>query len=252
MTSDRTARVALRQRVESASFFVGGIQDALDEEKKAGRRTVAQMRALLEALTTDEEAADMGPSRPVYDRMNLSLAVAAAAEAFHLKWQAVLGIRSSSAATKEHWTRIKALSRRIAGEWADEYDTLKPISDLHFELQRQVYLMLQRPVRWEHDEPDDDTQQLVISAISQAVTGKLIQLTRKRLIEDRLPAWQDAFVQRGTGSAFVRARIIADDVYERGAPIPGVVPSPDQNDFLKSVAQLLADVAEELEMMVLD
>jgi hypothetical protein len=243
---------ALRRRVESASFFVGGIQEALDEQKKAGRRSVAQLQVLLEALATDPEKAEMGPSRPVYDRMNLSLAVAAAAEAFHAKWHALLGLRSSPVATKEHWARIKALSRRLAEGWADEYDTLKPISDLHFELQRQVYLMLQRPVRWENGDGDDETQQLVISAISQAVTRRLIQLTRKRLMEDRQPAWLEAYVQRGTGSTFVRARIIADDVYDRGAPVPGVVPSPDQNEFLKAVAQLLADVSQELEMMVLE
>jgi hypothetical protein len=243
---------ALRKRVESASFFVGGIQDALDEKKKVGRRSVAQLQVLLEALSRDPEKAEIGPSRPVYDRMNLALAVAAAAEAFHSKWWALLGLRSSPVVDKQHWTRIKALSRRLAEGWADEYDNLKPISDLYYELHRQVYLMLQRPVRWEHDDHDDETQQLVISAISQAVTRKLIQLTRKRLIEDRLPAWQEAYIQRGTGSTFDRARIIADEVYDRGAPVPGVAASPDQNDFLKAVAQLLVDVSQELEMMVLD
>jgi hypothetical protein len=242
----------LRHRVDSASFFVGGIQEAIDQEKKAGRRTVGQLQALLEALTTDPEKGDVGISRPVYDRMNLSLAVTAAAEAFHTKWRALLGLQSSPVAAKEHWTRIKALSRRLAEGWADEYDTLRPISDLHFELQRQVYLMLQRPVEWDHGEPDDETQQRVISEISQAVTRKLIQLTRKRLVGDRQPAWQEAYVQRGVGSTFDRAHIIAEDVYDRGAPVPGVVASPDQNQFLKDVARLLVEVAEELDMMVLD
>lgn len=33
------------------------------------------------------------------------------------------------------WTRVKALTRRLAEGWDDEYDTLKPVADLRFELQ---------------------------------------------------------------------------------------------------------------------
>ena len=44
------------------------------------------------------------------------------------------------------------------------------------------------------------------------------------------------------------ARIIASEVYDRGAPVPGVVASPDQNRFLRAVADLISDVAQELEL----
>ena len=57
-------------------------------------------------------------------------------------------------------------------------------------------------------------------------------------------------MQRGPGSTFVRARIIAGDVYDRGAPIPTVTASPDQNRFLKEVAKLVNDAAEELEVVL--
>lgn len=46
----------------------------------------------------------------------------------------------------------------------------------------------------------------------------------------------------------MRARIIASDVYERGAPIPTVTASPDQNRFLEAVAGVLTDVAEEYDI----
>lgn len=65
---------------------------------------------------------------------------------------------------------MKALTRRLAEGWDDEYDTLRPVADLRFELQLQVYLMLQRPLRWEGGEPDDDAKQQRIDDVSNAVT----------------------------------------------------------------------------------
>ncbi|CAM5267205.1 hypothetical protein [Streptomyces avidinii] len=44
---------------------------------------------------------------------------------------------------------------------------------------------------------------------------------------------------------FARARIIDADVFGRGAPVPTVAPSPDKNSFLKAVADILTEVADE-------
>src|SRR5262249_4675262 len=154
-------------------FFVGGIQSPLQRETKAEKRTIRQLDALLESLTAETALRDRGPARPVYDRMNLSLAVTAAAEGFHTRWRALLGIEFNPAVPKEHWTRVKALSRRLAESWGDEYDGLKPVADLRYALQRQVFLMLQQPVRWEGVEPDDEIKQAVLDEISNAVTQGL-------------------------------------------------------------------------------
>lgn len=239
------AERALRQRLDEARFFVGGIQDTLDPKKRAGNRSIGQLDALLQSLTAEAERRDVGPAKPVYDRMNLSLAVTAAAKRFHARWRGLLGLEANPSAPKEHWTRVKALSRRLAEGMADEYDQLRPVADLRYELQRQVFLMLQQPLKWEGEEPDDDAKQQIIDDISNAVTQRLFVMTRERLVQETRLAWQDAFAQRGPGSTFVRARIIARDVYDRGAPVPGVVASPDQNRFLHAVADLITEVAEE-------
>lgn len=244
------AERVLRQRVDRSCFFVGGIQELLDPKKKAGNRTITQIEGLLDALGTEDDPGETGPSRPVFDRMNLSLAISEAAKNFHIKWRGTLGIDFNPSSPKEHWTRVKALTRRLAEGWDDEYDTLKPVADLRFELQLQVYLMLQRPSRWDGGEPDDDVKQLVINEVSNAITRKLFALTRQRLAEDVRLAWQEAYAQRGSGSTFVRARIIASEVYERGAPVPTVTASPDQNRFFKSVAELVKEVAEDLDLIL--
>jgi hypothetical protein len=72
----------LRRRVDEARFFVGGIHEPLDPKKKTGARAIRQFEALLSLLTHPESAAPSEPSRPVFDRMNLSLAVTEAAKVF--------------------------------------------------------------------------------------------------------------------------------------------------------------------------
>jgi len=240
----------LRQRLDRARYFVGGIHETLESGKKAGRRSIDQLSSLLDALVSGEERGDVGAAKPVFDRMNLSLAVTEAARGFHAKWEGLLGLRPNEAAPKEHWTRVKALSRRLAEGWADEYDTLKPVADLRDGLQSQIYLMLQKPVRWEGGEPDDDTKQLIIDDTANAITKKLFVLTQERIQDDTRLAWQAAYAERGTGSTFRRARIISSDVYDRAAQIPTVAASPDQNRFLKAVAGIVRDVADEMELVL--
>jgi hypothetical protein len=117
-------------------------------------------------------------------------------------------------------------------------------------LQRQVYLMLQRPVRWDNGEPSEDEKQAIIDALSNSATNKLMELSRRRLSDHVRLGWQEAYAQRGPGSTFVRVRIIASDVYDRGAPVPTVTASPDQSRFLKDVAQVVSDVADEFDVVL--
>lgn len=93
------------------------------------------------------------------------------------------------------------------------------------------------------------TQQL-INEMSNAITKRLFALTQQRVKDDARLAWQDAYAQSRTGSTFVRERIIAQETYDRGAPIPTVAASPDQNKFLRSVADVLAEVTEEFDVVL--
>jgi hypothetical protein len=241
------AERVLRRRLDRARFFLGAIHTPLDATvtTRIGRRTIRQFDNLLTVLAHPELAVGVGHSRPVFDRMNLSLAVAEAAKDFHARWRGLLGIDANPEVRKEHWARIKALSRRLAEGWADGYDNLQPVADLRYELQRQIYLLLQRPLRWVGGVPGDDERQVIIDDLANAVTNELIDLTRRRLKDDVRLGWQAAYAQRGPGSTFVRARMIGSDVLDRGAPIPTVSASPDQNRFLKDVATIVTAVGQE-------
>ncbi|MGB4809841.1 MAG: hypothetical protein WBP39_10145 [Candidatus Phosphoribacter baldrii] len=236
------AERVLRRRIDAARFFVGGIHEPLNSKKRPGARAIEQLDALLDLLAHPERAAETGPSRPVFNRMNLSLAVMEAAKTFHTKWHGLLGLEYNPDAPKEHWTRVKALSRRLAEGWSDEYDSLRPVADMRYQLQMQVYLMLQRPERWSGGEPSDDEKLATLDALSNAVTNSLVELTKRRLRDEVRAGWQEAYLQKGKGSTFDRARIIANEVYDRGAPIPTVTASPDQNRFMREVAGAVDEV----------
>ena len=75
---------------------------------------------------------------------------------------------------------------------------------------------------------------------------EITALAARRIETDRVKSWREAYSQAGTGSTYDRARILAGEVYGRAAPIPGVTPSPDQNQFLHEVTYLVDTVAKDL------
>jgi hypothetical protein len=239
------AERALRQRLERGAFFVGSIQRSLDAEKKSGVRTVTQLTNLVEAIENIVEQPARGVSHPVYDRLNLAMAVRAATENFHRSWDIRLGLTVASGTQKEHWSRIKALTRRLAALRQDEYDNLRPVAELRNQLQRQIYTAIQNPVRWDPDEPDDDEKQTAFDAFAQAVNRGITDLVTRRLWEDKMSKWQEAYGLSGRGSTFVRARVIAEDVYDQAAPVPEPIPSNDRNRFWRDVIDVLVVAAEE-------
>jgi energy-coupling factor transporter ATP-binding protein EcfA2 len=240
---------ALRLRLKEACFFVGSIDENLDGSKKAHTRTIGQLRALLAAIDRIVEKPEPVAAKPVYDRMNLVLAVKKAAESFLDAWWPRLGLGHKPGITKEHWTRIKALSRKLSNPLGgdDYYQNLKPVADLRKQLQDALYLFLQNPIRWDPAEPTDDAQkQQVFDGLANALSAKVNDLATRRVRTERMPEWQSAFNESGRFSSFRRAESIGHRIYERAAPIPDATPSPDRNAFLHEVAAVVDAICEEL------
>lgn len=244
------AERVLRSRLKDACFFVGGIDERL---RPAGhKRTIAQLRRLLAAIDNIVERPPPVQARPVYDRMNLVLAVKNAAESFHDAWWPRLGLTNQPGVPKEHWKRIWALSRRLSTPgWADEYDTLKPVADLRRQLQDRLYVLLQNPLRWEPNEPTEDLdKQQIFDALANALSTRVLDLATRRVRVERVSEWQSAFNQAGRGSSYSRASIIGERIYDRAAPIPDATPSPDRNSFLHDVAAVVEGVCAEADAVL--
>lgn len=242
------AERVLRLRLKEACFFVGGIDANLDASKKTHKRTIGQLQALLAAIDGIVEKPAPVAAKPVYDRMNLVLAVKNAAESFHDAWWPRLGLAHKPGVGKEHWKRIWALSRRLSTPGlGDEYDNLKPVADLRKQLQDRLYVLLQNPLRWDPAEPTDDAhKQQVFDGLANVLSAKMLDLASRRVRAERMADWQSAFNQSGRGSSYARAAIIGERIYERAAPIPDVTPSPDRNSFLHEVAAVVESVCEEV------
>jgi len=244
------AERALRERLQSAKFFVGSIDEPLEPARlKSHRRTVGQLEQLISAIDNIVQHPAPVTSKPVYDRLNLALAAAKAAEGFRNAWWPRLGLSYDPGLPKEHWKRVWALSRRLSNpDMGDEYDDLRPVADLNQQLQERLFVMLQSPVRWGPSDPapSDEMKLNVFNALAAEIAKRVLELASRRIRVERMNEWVTAFGQSGRGSSFVRARIIGDDIYARSAPIPDVTPSPDKNAFLHEVAAAVAEACEEV------
>lgn len=240
------AERALRGRLKNACFFVGGIDEDLDATKN--KRTISKLKGLLAAIDAIVEKPEPVLAKPVYDRMNLVLAVKNAAENFHDAWWPRLGLAYKPGVGKEHWKRIWALSKRLSTPGReDEYDNLKPVADLRKQLLDRLYVLLQNPLRWDPTEPTDDAhKQQVFDGLAYALSPKIEDLATRRVRAERMEEWQSAFNQSGRGSSYARAAIIGERIHERAAPIPDATPSPDRNSFLHEVAAVVESVCEEV------
>jgi hypothetical protein len=238
----------LRKRLSTGCFFVGGIDHALDDASKKAQRTIEQLSELLVAIDRIVERPAPVAAKPVYDRMNLVLAVKQAVENFHGAWEARLGRANKPGINKEHWTRVKALSRRFAQHWADEYDTLRPVADLHKEMYEAIYVFIQSPVEWLGVAPNDDEKQQRFDMFADAISTRALAVAKRRLAQERIPDWQRAFNKSGTGSTFVRATIIADDVFGQAAPVPAIAPTPDRNRFLHEIVEVVTAAARDCDV----
>jgi hypothetical protein len=233
------AERALRARLKTSRVFLADLDQKLDVESKDGKRTASQLGKLLEMIDRIVERPKPIDSRPIYDRMNLVLAVRDAAVAFSTGWR-----RRLEGADKEPWQRVKALSRRFATGIADHYDTLHPVADLKRELQQRLYVLLQNPVGWDGPEPSDDDKQSIFDAIAEDLSRRLLDLAARRVKSERLPEWRNAYDESGPRSTFRRAKLIAERVYDVAAPVPDVTPSPDRNAFLQDVAAVTRESVE--------
>jgi hypothetical protein len=241
--SGREAEYALKRLNPHRLVFLANIQNELSEKAKFTRK---EFERLLEAIEASIQPPPPVHHRPVYDVANLILAVQKATQEFHDRWKAIFGMGSRSNGTSEHWTRIKALSRRVGIFKQDEYDNLRPIADLILRLQERISSFLSEPLDWNPQLSDDTSEEIrtqAIDAIRRQVNQRLHELSRRRMIDERLSGWVEAYELRGQGSTRVRAKELVD-LYETAAPIPNEMPGPDANEFLFELRELVAESIE--------
>ncbi len=211
----REAEVGLRRLNPDRIIFLAGIQARLDPAARGDVKfAITELRRLLAAIAGISRPVGPVAFVPFYHIANLVLAVQTATECFRSR-EAIL-LRS------EHWTRVKALTRRL-GLFPDKdgYDTLMPVADLWTQLLNALYKFLSDPVAWQPSTPAEDSEEraLVISRIRQEMETRLRDLARKRIKEERLKEWIAAAGSHGPGSGSARKDVVLAQ-YGIAAPTP--------------------------------
>ena len=226
--------------IDDRCFMLGSVDQNLAQ---LPRRAKSYMHNELANLVNFFENAILPPpppnTYPIYDPTGISFAVREAVLKFQEPWRARLGLASYEGVRKEHWTRVKALNRRIAGELNDEYDTLRPVADFVARMTEEVSRFLDNPIDWTQQEPEDDQKrQSAIAKIRRVMSNKMHELALQRLVERHLAQWREAYDFRGRGSTFQRAGTIRG-IYDEAAPVPDAVMPPPSKQFLEDVRRLV-------------
>ena len=232
----------LANQLNGNDFYLGGL------DMPAGslpRNSVIDMKKLLDRMKDAAKPSEPIELAPIYDMAGLAFALRDAADEFKNPWRGRLGLGYHEGFPKEHWTRVKALCRRIANLWANEYSDLRPVADMIRELQGCISLWLNEPKGWTREPEDEREAYAAIDSIRQRVFSRVHALAERRLIDAHTPEWQTAFEFRGTGSTFERARVMGG-IYDEAAPhISYRNTTPGTRDFLDEIEGIVREAVEE-------
>ena len=232
---------ALERQIESKVFFLG----ALDKDRRRIPNGVAsEMSRLIRFMEESAQPEEPVAASPIYSFEELTLALRDALENFRTPWRGRLGLEYQGGAAKEHWTRIKALARRVAFGWNNnEYDYLQPVAEYKARLQESISRWLDNPVNWRIG-GDDQSKKNAIDSIRQEVDRRLYLLATNRVAIEHRKDWEIAYDYRGTGSSFVRAQAI-DQIYEVAGPHITSNMSDPARHFVDTIRQIIREAVRE-------
>ncbi|MEI7843911.1 MAG: hypothetical protein WCI39_12880 [Gallionellaceae bacterium] len=231
---------AMEKVLENQCFMLGGLNYS---SRKLPLGVKNELERLANFFERAIETTPLPKACPVYDPTGLTFAVQNAANKFQEPWSARLGLGQHSNIHKEHWTRIKALTRKVAGELGIEYDTLRPVADLLARMSEEISKFLDSPLKWTNEPSNEEEAQESISVIRRSVFAALHDLVLHRLIDELLSNWRKSFNLSGKGSTYIRAKEI-QTIFELAAPIPGTVNTEQSIAFLRETRRIVKEAIE--------
>lgn len=133
----------------------------------------------------------------------------------------------------------RLLERTHAGSDGGQEGTLQPVADLNRQLQEAISLFLDNPTVAAADE-----EERAVSRIRRLVSRRLLDITRRRLIDDEAVSWWDSYsLESGKGSTRRRAERISA-IYARAAPAPDTVLAMEARALLDEVIEAVSSSVE--------
>jgi len=232
---------SLERRLNERAFLFGALDRELESIPSG---VISEMRRLMQLFRETSLPEKRAEATPIYATGGLELALRDAVESFLRPWEARLGLVSRDGIRTEHWTRVKALTRRFANSWGDEYDTLRPASDLIGRIQEEISRWLDSPSGWTREPGDDDERVAALNAVRNGVFNALHTLVTERLGEQHRAEWMSAYNFSGRGSGSQRASEIRR-IYEASAPPISSSMQPTARAFMTDVIRIVRDAVEQ-------
>ena len=225
-------------RLTSHTYYVGRI------DKSEAKGAEPELNRLLSHLIRTQPKVIMPVAMPVYESSFLMMALQEAASDFRRQWQGILGLSPDSEYKPKPWQTIKALSRRYAENWGDDFE-LRPTANLRTALEIAVSRYLEAPVSWE-GAPTAEQKREIVEQLKNSVTKKLPELSRKRLRESAQTSWHEAWIPRGGGSTLARRSLI-EGIYQRQVPVPNARGDVSVVEFIKEIESIVNESLNELQ-----
>ena len=97
----------LERQTDDRCFMLGWLDQPATAVPGGAQKQLARLSGFFEEAIAQ---VPLPAARPLYDPAGLAFAVQAAAGDFHSLWDARLGYRHGDGVSKEHWSRVKALT----------------------------------------------------------------------------------------------------------------------------------------------
>lgn len=235
----------LRNRVDGATVLLGGIDRRLQADEAESGRTRGALRELCELLCHVPVPIDPSEARPTYNREDFEEATHEAIATFRRRWKGLLGREDVPGTPKEHWARVKALTRRLGELDQEEYGDLKPIADLVRATREAFYDRIRRPLAWHPIEPPEANRDEIMDRFATELSSELGRIAQTRVWRERRRRWIDGYAESGKGSTYARAEIIDLGIFEEAAPLGGT------GDYASDVIKAVAEVSTRAEIQLL-
>lgn len=241
--SEETINLLIK-RLEKNTFFLEKVNELIKSEETNNEFQSVIEKIILLSENKKHKIKDI----PEYEMDRVILTNMKAKEMFDNQWDSYLGIKVSSSFSRQHWSRIKALSNRFAN-WPGYlgYDNLTPASDMSSYIMTQIGEFLHSPKYWKYDNNINGEDRVkVISLVQQKVSIQINELIQQRIKIDQYEQWVNAFSYRYEGSTLKRRddiKRIFDDVM----PNVTLSYSMKSEEFIKKIKDIIKNSIKELD-----
>lgn len=233
-----------------ASSILGKSLYMWNLDKEIKKFTQTQLESLIAKIQTSiPENTKLEEIRLSYDILMLYPYLQQATKQFRDSWRFRLGIPNKTEKT-EHWSRIKALSRRLATMNESHYSELMPIEDLLREITAQLNIFISNPTSCQPSTAPEELQQIIEDKIKSNIHSKMHNFVINGLWKEsgQLANWMAAYNYGGYyGSTRDRANKI-DNIFQVGAPnLDNYAPNTciEQKEFIEGVVSIIKIGVEE-------